>query len=153
VLPSDDASCFGDVQDVVSPFTFSLSPTDIAECRDVRIYWDPASVQGYAFFLTTSIFFHELTFCNSVPSFLSVIPDGAFRTIPLGKIDTQPGLGTGFTWRPAVRARTNLIIVAGDNRGMGSGGFISKFVNPGDSSVAGDCPSPTGTAAPTSSTF
>ena len=97
--------------------------------------------------------FPGLTLCNSVPSFLSVIPDGAFRTIPVGKIDTQPGLGTGFTWRPAIRAKTNLIIVGGDNRGMGSGGFISKFVNPGDSSVAGDCPSPTGTAAPTSSTF
>jgi len=86
-----------------------------------------------------------LTHRNSIPSFLSVVPDGAFRTIPPGKIDTQPGLGTGFTWTPAVRARTNLIIIGGDNRRMGSGGFISTFVNPGDPSrdTFGDCPAPT----------
>ena len=79
-----------------------------------------------------------------------MIPDGAFRTIPLGKIDRQAGLGTGFTWTPAVRARTNLIIVGGDNRGMGSGGFISNFVNPGDPSrdASGDCPAPMSMPAP-----
>jgi len=45
----------------------------------------------------------------------------------------------------------NLIIVGGDNRGMGSGGFISNFVDPGDPSrdASGDCPAP---AARTSTT-
>src|SRR6266508_203125 len=46
VESSTDASCFDSTKDAASPFTFSLSPTNIAECRDVRIFWDSASVQG-----------------------------------------------------------------------------------------------------------
>jgi len=79
---------------------------------------------------------------HSTPSFLAVIPNGKFTPIqPLGKIDTRWVVDTGFTWTPAVNARTNLIIVGSDNRGMG---FISNFVKPGDpaSSVFGVCPQP-----------
>ena len=82
---------------------------------------------------------------HSTTSFLAVIPgpqDGKFTRIPFGKVDTRWVVGTGFTWTPAVRAGTNLIIVGGDNRGMGAGGFISNVVNPGNpaSAVFGDCP-------------
>ncbi len=74
------------------------------------------------------------------PSFLSVIPDGAYGTIPLGRTDAQSGLGTGFTWRPPVRAGANLIIVGSDSRGTGAGGFLNNIVSPGNPSRDGACP-------------
>ena len=87
-------------------------------------------------------------FPHSTPSFLSVIPDGAFGSIPLGKIDAQTGLGTGFTWRPPVRASSNLIIVGSDARGTGAGGFISSIVSPGNPSrdASGSCPAQAATS-------
>ena len=136
-------------------FTFALSPTDVAECQDVRIYWTAANVQGFVFSLYFALN-NSFTLPHRTPSFLSVIPDGAFGSIPLGRIDTQTGLGTGFTWRPPVTASTNLIIVGSDNRGTGSGGFISNIVSPGNPNrdAAGNCPAPTATrstsAVPTS---
>ena len=44
---SDDATCFDATKDAApSSFTFSLSPKDVAECQDVRIYWPSGSVRG-----------------------------------------------------------------------------------------------------------
>ncbi len=41
------------------------------------------------------------------------------------------GLGTGFSWKPSLRSGTTLILIAGDNRGMGTGGSILNVVSAG----------------------
>ena len=86
---------------------------------------------------------------HSVPFFFSVIPGSTFGPILLGKIEDQAGLGTGFTWRPPVRAGTNLIIVGGDSRGADAGGFVSAVVIPGNPNrdASGGCPAPSATTS------
>lgn len=39
--------------------------------------------------------------------------------------------GSGFTWKPSLRSGTTLILVAGDDRGMGTGGSILNVVSAG----------------------
>ncbi len=46
VLSSTDTSCFDATKNAVPSFTFALSPTEVAECQDVRIYWTAGDVQG-----------------------------------------------------------------------------------------------------------
>ena len=78
---------------------------------------------------------------SSTPSFIALVPGGGYWDISPGKVVTLPGLGTGYTWRNPVPSTVDLVLVGGDNRGMGSGGFISSTVSPGDPSrdSSGNC--------------
>jgi len=116
----------------------------VSRCKDILELIQRSRV---SFCICQLRFRGHFTLPYSTPSFLSVIPNGAFGPIPPGKIETQPLPSSGFIWRPPVRARTNLVIVGGDNRGMGTGGFVSTVVNPGDPTrdETGDCPAPTQT--------
>ncbi len=72
---------------------------------------------------------------SSTPSFIALVPGSGYWDISPGKVLTLPnGLGTGYTWRNPVPSTVNLVLIGGDNRGMGSGGFISNIVAPGDPS-------------------
>ncbi|KAF9554525.1 hypothetical protein CPC08DRAFT_727066 [Agrocybe pediades] len=94
----------------------------------MRIWWDPAVVQGN-------------------PDFLGVIPGGQSFVIPQGKITQVPSQGTGFTYKPSVRAGTYMYIVAGDNRGNGTGGAfgttVAAGINTDNSCLSNNSPSST----------
>lgn len=82
-----------------------------------------------------------------------IIPGGESTTIPSGNVQTGLQGGTsGIQWTPDVKVGTNIVLVPGDDRGLGSGGSASVSIgnNPnGDSScIDGNSPSSTpGTAA------
>lgn len=67
-------------------------------------------------------------------------------------------MGTGFQWTPSVRAGTTLIVVSGDDRGLGTGGSglytVSAGLYPNSSCITNASPSstagsPAGGAYPT----
>ena len=64
------------------------------------------------------------------PNFVGIIPGGQSFTIPEPLITTQSPEGTGFSWTASITGETRFMIVAGDNRGMGSGGYAAFKVNP-----------------------
>ncbi|KAI0078378.1 hypothetical protein K474DRAFT_944891 [Panus rudis PR-1116 ss-1] len=137
VLSGDDSSCFDSSSTVQPPFTFSIIPDgQIAQCRQSRIQWDPSLVQG-------------------TPSFKGVIPGGQSFAVPQGQVTTQDGTA-GFNWTPSVRIGTTLLLLAGDNRGAGTGGSAVYIVNQGpndclnDSSPSSTPGSPAGGSYPTS---
>ncbi|KII87601.1 hypothetical protein PLICRDRAFT_111857 [Plicaturopsis crispa FD-325 SS-3] len=115
VLSSNDSSCFDASTNVSPDFVFSIEPPNqLVQCQSTRIWWDPSKVQG-------------------TPSFLGVIPGGDSFSIPQGSITQVPSQGTGFSWTPAVRGGTTLLIVGGDNRGEGSAGSVLFSVSSGTS--------------------
>ena len=68
--------------------------------------------------------------------------------VPQGTLSTVPEQGFGFSWTPSVRAGTTVLIVAGDNRGPGSGGSATYIINYGtDNSCLNDA-SPSSTSGP-----
>lgn len=69
----------------------------------------------------------------STPSFEGVIPGGQSFSIPVdsSNLTTVTNLGTGFSWQPNLRSGTTLILVAGDDRGNGTGGSILNVVSAG----------------------
>ena len=76
--------------------------------------------------------------------FFGVIPGGESFEIPISNITTD-SLGTGFTWAPNIRGGTSMIVVAGDDRGIGKGGSASYIVNYSNdqSCISNDSPSST----------
>lgn len=68
-----------------------------------------------------------------MPNFLAVIPGGQSFVIPRTTItnETEEGKGLGFTWKASVKGGTTLMIVAGDQRGNGTGGSIITVVSSG----------------------
>jgi hypothetical protein len=82
---------------------------------------------------------------NSTPFFAGVIPGGQSLMIPKGQITQVANQGIGYSWSPSVRAGTTLLIIAGDNRGIGSGGSATYFINNGDDSSCLDSNSPSST--------
>lgn len=113
VLSSDAPVCYSMTQ--VSPdFGFSLFPNNIIECTPTRIWWDTSLVQG-------------------TPYFQGVIPGGQSFSVPESNFTTVPEEGYGFEWTPSVRIGTTVIIVAGDNRGPGTGGSGMYIVAQGSS--------------------
>lgn len=50
-----------------------------------------------------------------------MIPGGQSFSIPVNDVNAN-GQGTGFTWTPSVRIGTQVLIVGGDSRGIGSAG-------------------------------
>lgn len=84
---------------------------------------------------------------SSTPNFQGVIPGGDSFSIPVGTTTNVSNMGTGFNWTPTLRTGTTLIIVAGDNRGLGTGGSglysVSAGLYPNSSCVTSDSPSST----------
>ncbi|KAG7095479.1 hypothetical protein E1B28_006218 [Marasmius oreades] len=110
VTESNDSSCFDPTQPVSPVWVFNLNPpSQIVQCQDTRIWWDPSKVQGEV-------------------SFLGVIPGGQSFQIPRGALTTVASQGLGFTWKPNLRSGTILHIVASDDRGTGSGGSTRPTV-------------------------
>ncbi|KAF8257135.1 hypothetical protein EI94DRAFT_1760487 [Lactarius quietus] len=88
---------------VIIPLKPSTPPGRITQCDSVRWWWLPGAVNG-------TVNFH------------GVIPGGNFFAIPEGSLTTDNTTGTGFEWTIDIAGGTNIIIVAGDDRGIGSGG-------------------------------
>jgi hypothetical protein len=58
----------------------------------------------------------------STVNFYGVIPGGNSFNIPEGSLSTTNDTGTGFNWTVDISGGTNILVVAGDDRGIGSGG-------------------------------
>ncbi|KAF9239894.1 hypothetical protein BU15DRAFT_46185 [Melanogaster broomeanus] len=132
VMDSSDSSCYNATQNVSPDFPFNIYPTNqVVQCSPSRLWWNSSQVQGS-------------------PNFQGVIPGGQSFTIPVGQITQVANEGTGFNWTPSVRAGSTLIIVAGDGRGLGTGGSAPYSVQAGsypNSSCLTDN-SPSSTAGP-----
>lgn len=90
-----------------------------------------------------------------------VIPGGQSFVIPVGALTEVASEGTGFNWTPSVRGGTTLLLVGGDDSGLGSAGSgsynVGFGVNPDNSCLNSTSPSstpgtPAGGSYPTSST-
>lgn len=79
---------------------------------------------------------------------LLLIPGGQSSRINVVNSGSAPGGTTGFSWTPDIRAGTNIIISAGDSRGVGTGGSVNTAVgnNPSQNSSCIDSSSPSSTA-------
>ncbi|KAL4067072.1 hypothetical protein V8B97DRAFT_1874266 [Scleroderma yunnanense] len=141
VMSSSDSSCYNSTQNVSPDFPFNINPPNqVVQCSTSRLWWDPSEVQGTV-------------------DFQGVIPGGQSFSIPVGQLTQVSGQGTGFDWTPSVRAGTTLIIVAGDGRGLGTGGSglynVAAGLNPNSSCLTDNSPSstagsPAGGSYPTS---
>jgi len=113
VTESSDASCFDASKNVAPTWVYSIVPDGvIQQCVSTRIWWDNSTVKG-------------------APKFRGVIPGGQSFEIPQNNITNVPEQGTGFSWVPPLRGGSTLLLVAGDDRGDGSGGSASVTVGPG----------------------
>ncbi|EGN92853.1 hypothetical protein SERLA73DRAFT_98611 [Serpula lacrymans var. lacrymans S7.3] len=132
VTGSNDASCFNPTKTVSPDFPFNIYPSGlVVQCSASRLWWNASQTQG------------DVTFQG-------VIPGGDSFSIPEGQITQNDSLGTGFSWTPTVRAGNTLLIIAGDNRGEGTGGSGSYNVQQGDdpSNACLNNNSPSSTAGP-----
>lgn len=89
----------------------------------------------------------------STPNFVGIIPGGQTFTIPVSNITNSPSEGTGFSWTASIRAGATLIIVAGDNRGLGAGGFATFTVNFNDDTSCLSSISPSSTPGTPAGTY
>ncbi|KAH9003378.1 hypothetical protein EDB86DRAFT_3217636 [Lactarius hatsudake] len=133
VLQSSDSSCYNTTQSVQGPWVFSVSPTGgITQCESVRLWWEQQFINGYVLHSSavdlpssaisiSSDTFHHITAYSTV-NFYGVIPGGNSFNIPQGSLSTNTDTGTGFNWTVDITGGTNIFIVAGDDRGIGSGG-------------------------------
>ncbi len=80
------------------------------------------------------------------PFFRGVIPGGQSLLVPQGPITTVAEQGTGYSWSPSIRTGTTVVIIAGDNRGLGSGCSSTYFINPSDDTSCLNSTSPSSTA-------
>lgn len=129
VMSSSDSSCFNPNTTVTPDFPFNIYPTNqVVQCNASRLWWDPTQVEG-------------------TPSFQGVIPGGQSFSIPEGQITQVSNEGTGFSWIPSVREGSTLIVVAGDDRGLGTGGSglytVSQGIYPNSSCLTTTSPSST----------
>jgi len=138
VLPSSNSGCYNPTQTIHPPWTFNVQTTlGITQCDSVRWWWTPEDVNGTV-------------------TFYGVIPGGNFFVLPQGNLTTDNTTGTGFDWDINITGGTDIIILAGDDRGIGSGGSVgytisyspnvSCLTNTSPSSTAG---SPAGGSYPT----
>lgn len=79
------------------------------------------------------------------PSFQGIIPGGQSFAIPEGNLTTVPEEGLGFDWSPSVRTGTTVLLIGGDNRGMGSGGSGFYIMSQGQSTSCLNSQSPSST--------
>ncbi|KAF9467943.1 hypothetical protein BDZ94DRAFT_1210476 [Collybia nuda] len=145
VTDSSDSSCFDKTKSVEPLFGLILDPPNqIVQCQNTRLSWTRGTVQG-------------------TPKFFGVIPGGQSFAVPQSDITDQSndGKGIGFTWKPSIKGGTTLLLIAGDDRGNGTGGSFFQTVSNGpendDSCLSNTSPSstpgsPAGGTYPTSST-
>lgn len=142
VVDSDDSSCYNSsaTTSVTPNFYYFLDPDNqFVQCTTSRIWWDPSSVKG-------------------TPTFYGVIPGGDSFNISFTSTTQKANEGTGFDWVPAIRGGTTLMVGAGDDRGLGSGGSVTYIVSSGNGNTTclnSDSPSstagsPAGGSYPTS---
>jgi hypothetical protein len=118
---SSDSSCFNATQQVSPDFAFSIVPANqLVQCADTRVWWDPTVVQG-------------------TPQFYGVIPGGQSFQIQEGSLSTVATEGVGFDWIVPVRVGTTVMIVGGDDRGIGTAGSSTLTVQAGTSGVNNTC--------------
>ncbi|KAF8549432.1 hypothetical protein OG21DRAFT_1421256 [Imleria badia] len=129
VMNSSDTTCFNASQTVSPDFPYNINPPNqVVQCSASRLWWDPSQVQG-------------------TPNFQGVIPGGESFSIPVGTITNATDMGTGFQWMPTVREGSTLLVVAGDDRGLGTGGSdlftVSAGLYPNSSCITNTSPSST----------
>ncbi|KAI9509270.1 hypothetical protein F5148DRAFT_1189042 [Russula earlei] len=104
VLTSSDSSCYDATQTVQIPWVFNIDPTGgLTQCESVRLWWEPS-------------------FVNGTVRFYGAIPGGTSFSIPQGTPSSNNNTGTGFSWTVDITGGTNILLVGGDDRGVGSGG-------------------------------
>ncbi|KAF8258154.1 hypothetical protein EI94DRAFT_1755449, partial [Lactarius quietus] len=104
VLQSSDSSCYNPTQGIQLPFLFFADPSGgITQCESVRWWWQQNSVRGTV-------------------NFYGVIPGGDAFNIPQSSLSTNNSTGTGFSWTVDITGGTNILIIGGDGRGIGTGG-------------------------------
>lgn len=103
-------------------FYYVGSDNQLTQCESSRIWWNASTVQGFSISLNIVIVNNINDKIFRTPTFGGIIPGGQSFAIPESSITTSSTQGTGFSWTPSIEGGTTLIIVAGDNRGMGSGG-------------------------------
>lgn len=130
VTNSSDATCFDPKTNVQPNFFYNLEPANqIVQCTSTRIWWDPSLVKGN-------------------PTIYGVIPGGESFNIPYSSPTTVANQGVGFNWTPKLRTGTTILLGAGDDRGLGSGGSVLYIVSAGTNPSTGclDNSSPSSTA-------
>jgi len=123
---SSDSSCYGN-SEAYSLFAFSTTPDNqLSQCTPTRIWWDFANTQGSV-------------------QFYGVIPGGQCFPLNEGTFSNVSGAGYGFNCTVPVQAGTTVLVVGGDSRGIGSGGWEQIVINPSDSYSCLDSSSPSST--------
>ncbi|KAI0349209.1 hypothetical protein OH77DRAFT_1507547 [Trametes cingulata] len=126
VLSGSDG-CFDTTHSVSPAFLFHIEPTGVLiTCEATRIWWEQSDVQGN-------------------PTFQGVIPGGESFQIPQGPVTSVTGQGVGFSWTPSVRGGTTMLLVGGDDRGLGSAGSNSYTIQDGNSVSCLNSTSPSST--------
>jgi hypothetical protein len=139
VLQSSDSSCYNPSNPTQFAWVFNLEPTGgLTQCESVRLWWEAPNVNGTV-------------------SFYGTIPGGTSFAIPQGSLSSNTDTGTGFNWTVDIAGGTNVLLVANDDRGTGSGGSAGNVIayssnnsclnNNSPSSTAGN---PAGGSYPTS---
>ena len=149
VLGSSDSSCFNPNQGVQLSFFFFVNPSGgIIQCETLRWFWQQNSVNGCVLHfsaLILSLWSQSLTLHRTV-KLRGVIPGGNSFDIPQAPLSTNNVTGTGFDWIADVRGGTDILIVGGDDRGVGSGGVAPFTVAYSANSSCLNSNSPSSTA-------
>ncbi|KIJ32133.1 hypothetical protein M422DRAFT_213983 [Sphaerobolus stellatus SS14] len=130
---TDDSSCLIKPSDGIATFSFQLIPNNaINQCDPRVLAWNNNTSGDVHLYL--------------------IIPGGESRNIPTTNPTPQIGGTHGVEWTPNISTGTNIILIAGDSNGPGSGGSFNTAVgnnaNGTDSCLNANSPSSTpGTAA------
>ncbi|KAM6490685.1 hypothetical protein JOM56_014028, partial [Amanita muscaria] len=127
VANSNDASCFDPTKAWPYPFYYGIGgDNQLTQCQPTRVWWNATNAQGTA-------------------SFVGVVPGGQCFELPESSISVVQNQGPGFAWTPDIRGGTTVIIVGGDNRGMGTAGCAQFTVHPASDATCLDNLSPSST--------
>ncbi|KAH9171379.1 hypothetical protein EDB89DRAFT_1887153 [Lactarius sanguifluus] len=128
VLDSSDSSCYDSTKGIQLPWLFYVEPSGgITQCDSARWWWGQDLVNGTV-------------------NFYGVIPGGNSFIMPQGPLSTNNVTGTGFSWTADISSGTNILIIGGDDRGIGSGGVAPFTVAPSVKSSCLNSTSPSSTA-------
>jgi hypothetical protein len=79
-------------------------------------------------------------------NFYGAIPGGISFAIPQGTLSTTNDTGTGFEWTVDITGGTNVLLVGGDARGLGSGGSAPFTISYSGNTSCINSTSPSSTA-------
>ncbi|KAF8493429.1 hypothetical protein F5888DRAFT_822035 [Russula emetica] len=128
VLPSSDSSCYNSSQIPYFAWVFSIYPGDgLTQCESTLLSWFQGSSP------------------NGTVNFYGTIPGGNSFTIPQGSLSTNNDTGTGFNWTVDIVSGTNVLLIGGDNEGVGSGGSVQYTIGYGGNSSCLNNNSPSST--------